>query len=273
MAFNKVDAGSGAQWLLSGIALWRQNLLSLGLIGLLYGVLAAIPYVSLVVAVLGVLLTAGIVLAARQADEGQAPSIGMLFAAFTSGKVGRLLVLLLIGAVLAVIALMLLGLMLGTEGLEIFRQLATASAAGRTTPDPELIKQLPMGEIALWFGLMMIAALVLWLYTFFYMPLVLFNDAGVMQALKSGVKASIANIGAMLVYMLVSLVFAACVLFVMMLLTMLLSALLGDTVGPLVASALITGVLVPISSGAMYYAWKQVFGDGGAAGTTAATYA
>src|SRR5699024_8467327 len=54
MEYNKVNAGSGAQWLLDGITLLRRHPGTLLVIGLVYGVLASIPVVSVLVGALGV---------------------------------------------------------------------------------------------------------------------------------------------------------------------------------------------------------------------------
>src|SRR5690606_30566021 len=105
---NKVNAGSGAQWLLDGIALVRRH---------------PGPVLSLVVGALGVVLMGGVLLAIRQADQGQSPGVGTLFAAFGSGKVARLLVLVLIAVAFMLLIALLLVLMLGGEGITLMQRI------------------------------------------------------------------------------------------------------------------------------------------------------
>src|SRR5690606_40348151 len=93
----------------------RRHPATLLVIGLVYGVLASIPVVSVLVGALGVVLMGGVLLAVRHADQDQPTNVAMLFAGFTSGKIGRLLVLLLIGVVFMLVVSLLLVMMLGGE--------------------------------------------------------------------------------------------------------------------------------------------------------------
>lgn len=260
MEYNKVNAGSGAQWLLDGIALLRRHPGTLLVIGLVYGVLASIPVVSLLVGALGVVLMGGVLLAVRQADQGRSPGVGMLFAGFTSGKVARLLVLLLIGVLFMLVVSVLLVAMLGGEGITLMQRIIESTPAGGQ-PDPALIAQLPAGRLLGWFALLLLLAVVVGIYTFFYMALVMYSDLTAGQALRTSMKAGARNLPALLVYMLVSLVFSV----VVMLASLLVSSLLGLAVGPqwagMVSSVLVSMVVVPVAVGAMYYGWRQVFAD------------
>ena len=260
MEANKVNAGSGAQWLLDGIALVRSHPGPLLVIGLVYGVLASIPVLSLLVGALGVVLMGGVVLAARQADQGQSPGVGTLFAAFGSGKVARLLLLVLIAVVFMLAVAMLLVLMIGGEGVSLMQRIVESTPPGGQ-PDPALIAQLPAGRLLGWFGLLLALAVLLGVYTFFYIALVMFTDLGAGQAMRASMKAGARNLPALLVYMLVSIVFSVMV----MLLAALVSGLAGIAVGTrwaeIIASVLITMVVVPVGAGAMYSGWRQVFGD------------
>lgn len=260
MEMNKVNAGSGAQWLLDGLSLLRRHPGPLLVIGLLYGVLASIPILSVLVGALGVVLMGGVLLAVRQADQGQSPGVAMLFAGFSSGKIVRLLVLVLIAVVFMLLVALLLVLMLGGDGIALMQRIIESTPAGGQ-PDPALVAQLPVGRLLGWFALMIVLAVLVGIYTFFYTSLVMFSDLTAGQALRTSMKAGARNLPALLVYMLVSVVFSV----VVMLASLLVSTVLGFAIGAqwaaLVSSVLVTMVVVPVAVGAMYYGWRQVFGD------------
>ncbi|KGO98045.1 BPSS1780 family membrane protein [Novilysobacter defluvii] len=257
---NKVNAGSGAQWLLDGIALVRRHPGPLLVIGLLYGVLASIPVLSLVVGALGVVLMGGVLLAIRQADQGQSPGVGTLFAAFGSGKVARLLVLVLIAVAFMLLIALLLVLMLGGEGITLMQRIIETTPSGGQ-PDPALIAQLPAGRLLGWFAVMVVVAVLVGVYTFFYTALVMFTDLTAGQALRTSMRAGARNLPALLVYMLVSVVFSVMVMLLATLVTSLLGIAIGATWAQLLAGVLVTTAVVPVAAGAMYYGWRQVFGD------------
>jgi len=260
MEANKVNAGSGAQWLLDGLALVRRHPGPLLVIGLLYGVLASIPVLSLLVGALGVVLLGGVLLAVRKADQGQSPGVGMLFAAFGSGKVARLLVLVLIAVVFMLLIALLLVLMLGGEGITLMQRIIETTPAGGQ-PDPALIAQLPAGRLLGWFAVMMVVAVLVGVYTFFYTALVMFTDLTAAQALRTSMRAGVRNLPALLVYMLVSVIFSVMVMLAAALVSGLVGIAAGALWAELLASVLVTTAVVPVAGGAMYYGWRQVFGD------------
>lgn len=260
MEYNKVNAGSGAQWLLDGIALLRRHPATLLVIGLVYGVLASIPVVSVLVGALGVVLMGGVLLAVRHADQDQPTNVAMLFAGFTSGKIGRLLVLLLIGVVFMLVVSLLLVMMLGGEGIALMQRILESTPAGGQ-PDPALVAQLPAGRLLGWFALMVLLAVVVGIYTFFYMALVMYTDLAAGQALRASMKAGARNLPALLVYMLVSVVFSVVVMLASLLASTLLGLVVGAQWAAVVSGVLVTMVVVPVAGGAMYYGWRQVFAD------------
>src|SRR5690606_19160522 len=260
MEYNKVNAGSGAQWLLDGIALLRRHPATLLVIGLGDGVLASIPVVSVLVGALGVVLMGGVLLAVRHADQNQPTNVAMLFAGFTSGKVGRLLVLLLIGVVFMLVVSLLLVMMLGGDGIALMQRILESTPAGGQ-PDPALIAQLPAARRLGWFARMVLLAGVVGIYTCFYMALVMYTDLGAGQALRASMKAGARNLPALLVYMLVSVVFSVVVMLASLLVSTLLGLVVGAQWAAVVSGVLVTMVVVPVAGGAMYYGWRQVFAD------------
>jgi hypothetical protein len=259
MQINKVNPGSGAQWLLDALALLKKRPGPLVAIGLLYGVLASIPFLSLLVAALGVVLAGGVLVAVREADHGNSPGLPTLFAGFSSGKVGRLLVLLLVAVVFMLAISIALALMVGGDGLQMMQRIIESTPAGGQ-PDPALIAQLPAGRILGWFALVLLLGVLVWIYTFFFLPLVMFGDLTARQALATGFRASLTNIGALLVYLLVSVVFSVAVVLAAVVLSSLIGMAIGATWGAIVSNLLVSAVVMPVSMAATYYAWRQVFG-------------
>src|SRR5690606_23014655 len=82
---------------------------------------------------------------------------------------------------------------------------------------------LPAGRLLGWFAVMVVVAVLVGVYTFFYTALVMFTDLTAGQALRTSMRAGARNLPALLVYMLVSVVFSVMV----MLLATLVTSLLG----------------------------------------------
>src|SRR5690348_6380886 len=88
---RKVPASDGAEWLLGGFALLRRAPLTLGLLGLIWGGASALASMSgmlalsLVMALLGPILFAGMLFAAREVDMGRRATPAHLLQALREG--------------------------------------------------------------------------------------------------------------------------------------------------------------------------------------------
>src|SRR5690348_6814155 len=104
---HKLSASAGAEWLIGGLRLLRRSPMGLGTLGLLFGLLGLLANLSLqrspetamllqlVFIVLGPLLLAGMVYAAREVDAGRPATPGHLLRGLQEGKAPRLLATLL----------------------------------------------------------------------------------------------------------------------------------------------------------------------------------
>lgn len=263
--FRKLPAGAGAEWLLGGIALFRKAPLALGLLGLIWGGLSAAAsmtgqlWLSLVLALLGPILFAGMVYAAREVDLGRTAQPAHLLQGVREGKAGRLLAMLLPQIVALVVVMLLLFVMVGAEQLQ---QVAKVMAELQANPDPALADTLPAGRLFAWLLVAMVVGVVAGLFTFVAIPEVTFTDSSAFAAMKLSFHASVRNLPALIV--MIVLLFIA--VFAMGLAVQLIVGLLGLATGPqaanFVGQLVMSAILLPVMGGAVYHAWNQMVGAG-----------
>jgi uncharacterized membrane protein len=230
MPYRKVSAGAGLRWMGHG---WRLFALSPGMwIGvavvfflLLIG-LNILPLLGgLIVTIITPALLGGLVYGARELDEGRRLEIGHLFQAFREpGRLGPMLGLGLVPLMAAVLV--------AAAGAMLLTGMATASAA----PGPG---GAPAGGGAVMFLVSSLIGLVAGALLLFSVPRVMFGLTDPTSALGESFRATLANLGPYLVFVVVYLVLAA------------LAAI------PLALGFL---VLLPVVSGAVYAAHVEVFG-------------
>ncbi|MGO4221425.1 BPSS1780 family membrane protein [Lysobacter sp. TAF61] len=261
---RKVPASAGAEWLLGGFALLRKAPMALGLLGLIWGGLSALAsetgqlWLSFLIAVLGPILFGGVIHAAREVDLGRSAQPMHLLKGLQSGKLPRLLAMLLPQLAALLVLALLLMVMIGGEQLQHIAQVIHQM---QTNPDPELAKTLPAGRIFGWLVLALVVGVVAGFFTFIAIPDVMFTERGAFAAMSISFRACLRNLGALVVMML--LVFIA--MFAMSIVANILIALLAFAIGQqaafFIGQLLLMAVLLPVMGGTIYYAWRGMLGE------------
>ena len=279
MDVRKVRPGAGAEWLLGGFALLRRAPLGLGLLGALFGLLAGaasvvatrstqlFALVELAMLLLGPLLVAGMVYAAREVDEGRAATPGQLLQGVREGKAPRLLVTLLPQIAAAVLILLLLVVVIGPGEWQQMLE-AMQKLQGQANPDPELMRQIPAGRLLLLVVLAIVIGVGAGFFTFLAVPDMMFTAHGAFAAMGRSFRACVNNVPALIVFYLLLMVSAVAIWVGVALVALVVRLLAGDQAMQVVAQLLLMAVLMPVVTGAMYYAWKSMLGDGAPAAPT-----
>lgn len=275
MDVRKLRPGAGAEWLLGGFALLRRSPLGLGLLGAIFGVLAGgvglvaarggqlFVIAELAMLLLGPLLVAGMVYAAREVDQGRAATPGQLLEGLREGKAARLLATLLPQVGAAVLIALLVVLVIGPADLQQMVQ-AMEKLQGQASPDPELLKQIPAGRLLLLFVLAIVIGVGAGFFTFVAVPDMMFTEHGAFTAMGRSFRACIHNVPALIVFYLLLMVSAVALWMAVALVALVVRLLAGDQAMQVVAQLLLMAVLMPVLTGAMYHAWKSMLGDAGA---------
>lgn len=273
---RKVRPSAGAEWLLGGFALLRRSPFGLGLLGALFGLLAVVLAMvatgspgllmlqQLLMMLLGPLLVAGMVWAAREVDQGRSANPGHLLRGIQEGKTARLWATLLPQIVAGLVAVLLLVVVVGAADLQ---KLATAveQAQGQANPDPSLFAGMPVGKLLLWLVLALVVGIVAGFFTFTAIPDMMFRDARALEAMKRSFRACIANLPALVVFFVLLVIAAVAITLVVQLVGFVVRLVAGDAAMLFVTQLLMMAVLMPVVTGAMYHGWKQmVAGEGDA---------
>ena len=195
-----VDAGRGWDWIAAGWELFKKQAgmwIAVVLVAfVIFFVLALIPVVgSLASFVLSPVFAAGVLVCAREADEGRSIEIGHLFAGFR-GKLGPLATVGAIYLGAAVVIALVVGL---ATGASVF---AMMSGGGKEmTPAAAMTVILAV--------LIMLALLLPVIMAVWFAPaLVMFHDKGAVDSMKESFAGCLRNIVPFLVYGVVMLVFS-----------------------------------------------------------------
>lgn len=274
---RKLPASAGAEWLLGGFGLLRKAPLGLGLLGVIYGLIAVLVARSaeqdmnlfllaeLVLVLIGPLLLGGFVYAARSVDQGGRAEPGQLLQGVRSGRSARLLAMLLPQVAALVVCIVLLFLLVG--GSELMQLAQTMERMqGQAAPDPALMAGLPFARLALWLLLVFVVGILASFFTFVAVPEVMFTDSGALEAMRRSFRACIRNLAAVVVF-LVLMVIAVIALYIAILIVgVAVKLVAGATAMQVAVQLLAMAVFMPLVTGAMYFAWKQMLaGDGDAA--------
>ncbi|MCK7593640.1 BPSS1780 family membrane protein [Pseudomarimonas salicorniae] len=245
MNIRRVDAGQGIAWLTESVQLLLKNPAPFALMGLVIAAVLLVPLLgSLAMAIAGPALYGGIMFAAREESAGRKADFQHLFAAFQQpGKAGPMLTLCLPGVVAGLTVLVLGVVFIGSALLA-----AGVSAAA----DADALAGASLGAGGLVFVLLALAVgLFAYALVFFATPRVMLDGIEPITAMKESLRACLANWAAVLVFVVVLAVVA-----------IVASLLLGWV--PLLGHLLITVVLVPVVSTAIFFASREVFGTGAA---------
>ncbi|NLB14613.1 MAG: hypothetical protein GX826_11450 [Gammaproteobacteria bacterium] len=240
MTLRTVPAGNGLAWLSNGITLMLKNPGPFILMGLIYTIISVVPLLgSLALAIIGPTLYGGIAWAARRQDRGENAEVGDLFRGFQlEGKIGPLLLLCLPGVIAGVV-------------LVILVSLAGAGMSAAMESPAALIGAMGVGALVL-LPVMLALGLLVFALAFFAIPDTMFVSNDAFAAMKQSMRATLANVGAVLLYLVV---FVLAVVVVTGILALISS---------LLAQVLVSLVAVPLAGASMYLAWKDVYADSAA---------
>lgn len=270
MKANKVSASSGANWLVDSAKLIKQAIVPHLSMGGIVGVISALPLISMVLLVINQALQGGIISAMfRQESENREPQIGDLFTAFNQeGKAGPMLMLCIPNIILMVVFLFIIivGVIMVFSGNPDF----DFSLLSEAETDPEAAKELGgamVGYIGafLLFGLFAIlASIVIFFALFTAVPRVMLDGISPFAAMKESLKACLTNWSAMLVYLLVMIFIGIIVGLLMMLVMVPIVLVAGENaflsfIVQILFSIAFSAAFVPLVSGSMYQAWKDMF--------------
>ncbi len=261
---RKVPATAGAEWLLGGFAMLRKAPLALGLLGLIWGGVSALAsvtgqlWLSLVVALLGPILFAGVIHAVREVELGRSALPRHLVQGVSEGKVLALLAMLLPQVAAILLLALLLVAMIGGEQLQAIVQVMEQM---QTNPDPELAKGLPGGRMLAWLLVALVVGVVTGFFTFVAIPEVMFTRRGAFASMAMSFRACLRNLPALLVMIVLLLIALFAISIAANLLILLLTWAIGQQPAMFLGQLLMMAVLLPVMAGTVYYAWRQMIGD------------
>lgn len=274
---KRVPASAGAEWLMGGFRLLRRSPLGLGLLGAIFGALGLVANIAmqggavtlamllqLVFILLGPLLLAGLIVAAREVDEGRAASPAHLLRSVQEGKARRLLATLLPQIIAMAICLLLLFVMIGPTQLEAL-SVAMQQVQQQSRPDPTVFDGLPVGRMFLWVLMVLAIGVVAGFFNFTAIPEMMFRDRGAHESMLQSFRACVRNLPALIVFFVLLVIAAVALNLGVILIAALVGALLGQAAMQIVMQLLMMAVLMPVITGAMYHAWKQLHGSDAAA--------
>jgi hypothetical protein len=284
MDVRKVPASAGAEWLVQTFLLFRKSPLGFGVLALVYGGLSQLlalaanlfpgtivpVLMQLVLLVVATFLIVGMIIAADEVTAGKQAQLSHLFAAVGQGKTRRVFAMLVPQVLALLISLVLLMLIVGPEDLEkinaVMLEIQREANAGRQV-DPQMLLDAPIGAFMVWIVAVVALGFCSVFLTLTMIPDMIFNGVGVFSAMKRSFVACMKNILAVAVLMVLGLVVSFCILFALGVVLGLLQFVLGNAV-IIVAQILANGFFASFIAGVMYFAWKQLLGDGSPAATS-----
>lgn len=277
---RKLPASAGAQWLIDGFTLLKASPGGFGVMGVLYGVFAAVvigmsalvpplgfPLQALQILVAPV-LTGGMVWAAREVAQGRNVGPATFGEPLRQGRVGALLVTLLPQIVLGLLMALLLVVLVGADNMQIIATVMEKmqSAGPGAQPDPALLATLPAGRMLLWFLCVVILAIVLLLMTFVAIPGVMLGGNNGFDALRRSWRAGLRNLPAVLVFAAVLVITLVGLVILVSIVGAIVRLIAGEGAQLVVSQLVMMAVLVPVMSGAISSAWQSMLGPEDGAG-------
>ena len=277
---RKVPASAGAQWLLSGFSLFRKSPLRLGQLGVMLGLGGLLGMaVSQLNPTLGVLaqllvvfgapvLMGGLIWAVRETERGAHPLPRHLLEGFQSGRLPHLLVAVLPYFLASILLGSLLFVLVGNDGVQRWQEVqnqinSIAQTGDQLTPEQlyEMAASLPVFRILLWIAITLLAHLAIGLMLAVMLPQVMFAAIGGWAALINSLRGCARNFAAMAIFYVLALIFIFVLNFAAAVIMLVLGAIMGPGIGLVLALALYAAIALPVFAGAIYSAWKQMFGD------------
>ncbi|HMB44041.1 MAG TPA: BPSS1780 family membrane protein, partial [Luteimonas sp.] len=263
----------GAEWLLGGFRLLRQAPLGLAGLGLIYGLLALLVPMSLqldttlflvlelVLVALGPILTAGMIYAAQRVDRGERPLPAHLLQGLREGKTGRLLATLVPQLAAVLLCALLLVAMVGGDSLGQMAQ-AFEAMQKQAQPDTSLLTGLPIGRLLLWMVLAVVIGVVTSFFTVLAVPEIMLSDSPAWDAMRRSFQACMRNLLALIVFVVLAIIAVLAIYLAVIVVAAVFRLVAGELAMEVVAQLLATAILMPVLTGAMYTAWKQLFAGG-----------
>jgi hypothetical protein len=244
MSHRHVAADSGLRWIADAFRMIASNPAPFLSMGLVVAVIALVPLLgALALGVFGPALYAGIAYAAREQSSGRRAEVQHLFRGFQlPGKLPRLLLLCLPGLAAGLIVVVLLVALLGS------------ALAGLDTTAIENSPELgaALGARGLLFAVLALAiGVAAYALVFFAVPRVILTDIEPVPAMRESLQACLTNLGAFLLF------------FALLLVGAVMLSLLLSWLPPIIAQLIATAVMIPVVSAALYFAWRDVFGEAG----------
>jgi hypothetical protein len=265
----RVPASAGAEWLLGGFRLLRQAPLGLGALGAIYGLVALLVPLSLevhatlfmllelVLVLLGPILTGGMVYAAMTVDRGGRPQPAHLLQGLRDGKGARLLATLVPQLLAVLLCALLLVLLIGPQALAQMAQ-TVETLQNQAHPDPALVSGLPIGRLLVWMLLALAIGVITSFFTLLAVPEIMLTDSPAIDAMRRSFQACVRNLPALVVFLVLAVIAIFAIYLAVVVVAVLLRLVAGDWAMAAATQVLTSAVLMPVLTGAMYTAWKQL---------------
>ncbi|KGI76612.1 BPSS1780 family membrane protein [Oleiagrimonas soli] len=249
---RKVDVGASIEWIGAAFAAVRAHPAAFLVMGLIFTVIPLVPLLGgIVILLLGPALLAGMIYAAREADQGRTPKVGHLFQAFQDGdRIGSLIALCLpvfAALLLMIVVAMPIIIAIANSG-QIDAQTLSDQAALAAALHPILSAM--AGRLLLTLVLIVVIAFVAGMLTFLAAACIMLGRDPAFVAMRKSFAACARNFGAYLITVLLLGLGLG-------LLRIVLSQLLPEILAAVLTSTPYYALLGPLT----YAAYRSIFGD------------
>ncbi|MFZ5637938.1 MAG: BPSS1780 family membrane protein [Pseudomonadota bacterium] len=274
MEIRKVPATAGAEWLLEAFRLYRKSPFGFGTLGLIYAGLwlamavaaAAVPAIGVPLQlgfmIVGALLVAVMIFAAREVDVGRSASPGALVAAMQGGNGGRMMRALVPQAILALamagLGVVLIGQDNLVEAMETMQALQAKAQAG-VQIDPQAVATEAIARVIFGGLIIMTISVLVFAFTITLLPDMLLDGRGLGESLKRSAAAGLRNLPAIIVYLVLGFVLLMAISIGFGIVLGVAQLIFGQSAA-IVGNAVLYGLFVNVLAGTMYFAWKQMLG-------------
>ncbi|RAP56228.1 BPSS1780 family membrane protein [Oleiagrimonas sp. MCCC 1A03011] len=249
---RKVDVGASIEWIGSAFRTVRAHPTEFLVMGLIFTLIPLVPLLGgIVILLLGPALLAGMIYAAREADQGRTPKIGQLFQAFQEGdRIGSLIALCLpvfaAGILMILVAMPIIMAIAGSGKIDASTLSDQAALAAALHP----ILAGMAGRLLLTFALIVVIAFIAGMLTFLAAACIMLGHDPAFTAMRKSFAACARNFGAYFVTVLLLGLGLGLV-------RVMLSLLLPDLLAALLTSTPYYALLGPLT----YAAYRSIFGD------------
>jgi membrane-anchored glycerophosphoryl diester phosphodiesterase (GDPDase) len=123
-----------------------------------------------------------------------------------------------------------------------------------------MVAALPVGRLMLWMLLVLVIGVVTSFFTFVAIPEIMFSESTAVDAMRHSFQACARNLLALIVFVVLTLIAVVGIYIAVMIVAVFAKLIAGQQAMDVVAQLLATAVLMPVLTGAMYQAWKQMLG-------------